>query len=261
MRNPLGTLAERWTLVAGRPVFARVSVDPTPPGAAPVVLVHGFAISGRSLEPTARRLARDHPTYVPDLPGFGRSVRPERVPAIPELAEALAEWMTAVGLERAVLLGHSMGCQVIAELAQRAPGMVERAILVGPSGQPQVSGPIEQIGRLALDGLREPFGLVRIALADYLRFGPRRALRLLREVNRHPMDDRLRGLTAPTLLVVGERDPIFPVELARRQVGSLPCGRLAVVPGAAHAVPYSAPDHVVRLIRDFLATEGSCAPP
>ena len=98
MTRPIGDLAARWHLVDGRPIFSRCSLDPTPAGAAAFVLVHGFAISGRSLLPTARRLAPHFPTYVPDLPGFGRSPKPDRALTVPELADTLAAWMAEVGI-------------------------------------------------------------------------------------------------------------------------------------------------------------------
>jgi pimeloyl-ACP methyl ester carboxylesterase len=255
MSEPIGALGELWTLVDGRPLFARRSVDP-PPDAPPVVLVHGFAISGRSLLPTAARLAPFFPTYVPDLPGFGRSPKPDSSLSVPELAETLAAWLTAVGIERALLIGSSMGCQVIAELAHQAPALVERVVLVGPSGEGPAARLAVQIGRLALDGLREPFGLARIAIEDYLRFGPIRALRLLRSMDQHPLEERLRRMHVPALLVVGGRDPIVTKEQARRLARLLPCGRLVVVPDVAHAVTYSAPDRIARLVRGFAGAAG-----
>jgi pimeloyl-ACP methyl ester carboxylesterase len=79
---------EAWTTLDGRPVFARVSAGGAP-GAVPVVCVHGLGVSGRYLMPTARELAADHPTFVPDLPGYGRSAKPPRPLDVPGLAAAL----------------------------------------------------------------------------------------------------------------------------------------------------------------------------
>ncbi|MGH2618077.1 MAG: alpha/beta fold hydrolase, partial [Thermomicrobiales bacterium] len=62
-------------------------------GALPIVHVHGFGISGRYLEPTAARLAAHYPTYVPDLPGHGRSEHPRRPLDIAGLADALADYL------------------------------------------------------------------------------------------------------------------------------------------------------------------------
>ena len=56
MTSKLAELAETWTIVNGLPMFARVNVDAAPPGAVPIVHLHGFAISGSYLLPTAIRL-------------------------------------------------------------------------------------------------------------------------------------------------------------------------------------------------------------
>ncbi|HKG24834.1 MAG TPA: alpha/beta fold hydrolase, partial [Thermomicrobiales bacterium] len=89
-------LAEHWTIVNGLPMFTRVNVDAAPQGATPLVHVHGFGISGTYLVPTAVRLAANYPTYVPDLPGYGRSHKPKRTLTIPELADALADFLDVV---------------------------------------------------------------------------------------------------------------------------------------------------------------------
>lgn len=55
---------------------------------------------------------------------------------MPELADGLADWMQAVGLGKAALLGNSFGCQIVIECAARHPQQVERAILQGPTTTP-----------------------------------------------------------------------------------------------------------------------------
>src|SRR5436305_1095168 len=68
------SLKETWLDLDGRRLLYRTNADSPPPADAPVLIhVHGFAISGRYLMPTAWRLAPGYRTYVPDLPGFGRS--------------------------------------------------------------------------------------------------------------------------------------------------------------------------------------------
>jgi 2-hydroxy-6-oxonona-2,4-dienedioate hydrolase len=106
MPQKLGRLESRWVTVDGLPVHARVSVDPVPDGFPALVLVHGLGVSGRYMVPTAERLAPHFRVYAPDLPGFGRSGKPSRVLNLTELADALAGWMRAAGLERAALLEH-----------------------------------------------------------------------------------------------------------------------------------------------------------
>ena len=127
-------LVGRWTTVAGLRLFSRVGDVARETNALPIVHVHGFAISGRYLEPTAACLASHYPTYVPDLPGHGHSEKPSRPLNIPELAEALAGYLDSVGVPRAVILGNSSGCLVAAEFAHRYPERTECAVLVSPAG-------------------------------------------------------------------------------------------------------------------------------
>ncbi|HKH20107.1 MAG TPA: alpha/beta hydrolase [Gammaproteobacteria bacterium] len=126
-----------WTRVGGLLMHTLVSTDPVPPDAPAVVLVHGPGLSGRYMIPTASVLPGDFRVYVPDLPGFGDSDKPEEIFNVPELADWLVSWMPAIGLERASLLGNSFGCQVIADLAARHSDRVQQAILQGPTTPPE----------------------------------------------------------------------------------------------------------------------------
>jgi len=123
--------------VAGLRMHALVSIDSVPSHAPAVVLVHGSGLSGRYMIPTARELTDDFRVYVPDLPGFGDSDKPPEIADVPQLADWVAAWMPAIGLEHAALLGNSFGCQIIADLAARYPDRVERAILQGPTTPPE----------------------------------------------------------------------------------------------------------------------------
>jgi 2-hydroxy-6-oxonona-2,4-dienedioate hydrolase len=99
----------------------------------PIVLCHGFGVSSRYMVPLAEALARDFRVYAPNLPGFGRSNRPADVLDIGGLAEALAAWMAALGLGPAALIGNSLGCQVIVEVALRHRERVACLVLQGPT--------------------------------------------------------------------------------------------------------------------------------
>jgi len=128
----------------------------TPPSRTPMVHVHGFGISGSYLEPTAARLASQYPTYVPDLPGMGRSMSPEHPLDLPGLAGALIGYCDAVGIERATFVGNSLGCPVILEVASKFADRIERAVLVSPAGGPNNQPVGRALKQMVLDGPREP---------------------------------------------------------------------------------------------------------
>ena len=249
MRRPL--LERQWRMVGGLAVHARVA-DRVPSWFPAVVLVHGVGVSSRYMCTLARELAPFYRVFAVDLPGFGRSARPPRPLGLIELAEALATWMRASGLRSATVVGNSFGAQIGVELAARRPRMVERLVLISPTTDPAFRTRRQQLLRLLLDAIREPLSLVALAVGDYLRCGPRFALKALAEALRQPLETRLSSVVAPALVMRGMRDPLVSAAWAERVASELPAGRLVVMPGVAHAVHYAAPRSVARTIRRFV---------
>lgn len=240
-----------WTRVDGRQVHARVSAGPAP-GALPVVLVHGYGVSGRYMVPIARRIAAERPVWVPDLPGHGRSEKPERTLDVPGLARALRGFLDAVGVPRAAFLANSMGCQTVAELAVRHPETVDRLIFVGPTADCEARTLRQHLPRLLRAAFEERPSLIPIVIADYLRAGPRLIVEELRAMFEDRIEEKLPGISAPALVVHGERDFIVPHRWAAEVARRLQTDHLFAIPGAGHALNYSAPDELMRLIRPFL---------
>jgi 2-hydroxy-6-oxonona-2,4-dienedioate hydrolase len=186
-----GKLKEIWTSVGGLRMHARISEGPVPEGNPTVVLVHGLVVSGRYMVPAADLLAAHYRVYAPDLPGFGKSEKPPRVLNVAELSDSLVAWMERIGLKSAALVGNSFGCQIIVELALRHPERVERAVLQGPTVDPLGRGALRQIGRLLLDGVREPPSLLPIELLDYLDAGFRRSVRTFQYMLEDRIEEKL----------------------------------------------------------------------
>lgn len=220
----------------------------------PIVHVHGFAISGAYLMPTARALAGRWPSVVPDLPGYGRSERRDDVLGIPALAEALVAVLDALDIDTAVLVGNSMGCSISLEVAHVAPDRVHRLILVSPAGELQSQPLLRALGRLAHDALRESPSMLGVALPDYARFGPLNGLRLFRELSHYPSIERMERTPVPTLLVLGGRDPLMASPGRVREVaGRSPAHvTVALIEGAAHAVNFSHPRELAGTIELWL---------
>ncbi len=220
-------------------------------GAAPVVLLHGFAVSSRYMIPLARLLSAHTPVLAPDLPGSGRSSNPDRVLGIPDLAEVLVAFLDAVGIERVSLVGNSFGCQIALAAAVQHPERIERMVLVGPTVAPGLRRVSSVIAGLLQDALLEPALLVPIAVWDYFDFGARRAWGTLRLLLEDKPEEKLPFIKAPTLVVRGERDPLAPASWTRRMAGMLPQGDHLTIPDAAHAVHFNHPHTMARVIRDF----------
>ena len=167
-QRPASSLADGWTTVDDVRVFYRESRQP--PAADVMMHLHGFGLSGRYLVPTAERLANDFHTYVPDLPGFGRSGR-TKVLDVPDLANAAAGFLDDRGVGSVTLVGNSMGCPVICEFAHLYPERLDRAVLVAPAGGVHNQPLHRAVRQIAHDGVREPTRMLWVAVPDCLRFG------------------------------------------------------------------------------------------
>jgi pimeloyl-ACP methyl ester carboxylesterase len=238
--------------VDGMPVRYRVA---GPVDAPAMVHVHGFAISGTYLLPTARLLTDEFRVYVPDLPGFGRSPKPATTLGIVELATVLRGFMDAVGIERATVVGNSLGCAITAELAEQDPTLVERAVMVGLAGGRHNRPLVRAVAQMARDGVVEPPRLLTVAAPDYLRFGVGRAIRLFSEMTRYPAYERFMTMPVPVMVVIGSRDPLRPTwRTIRRVLGQIPPQvTIVLFQGAAHAINFSHPRELAHAIRQYVA--------
>ena len=247
-------MRDLWTSVDGKRWYARVSGGRE---RRPVVLVHGFGVSGAYFVPLAERLATRFDIYAPDLPGHGRSHTPPAPLDIAGLANELRRWLHAMGLERVSLIGHSMGCQVAVELAARSPGLVDRLVLIGPTLDREARSLRRTLPRFVAGALRERpsrglFSLGLLIVKDYARMGPR-LLDELRAMFAYAIEGSLPRVTAPVLFLRGEKDRVVPQRWLEELAALAPGSSAVVVPGAAHAVHYSHPDAVARAIEGFLS--------
>ena len=183
-----------------------------------------------------------------DLPGWDGSDRPDAVLDIPGLAGELAAWLDTEGLERPRIVANSLGCQVTIDLAAREPERFERIVLIGPTVDPRYRTAIHHAPRFFVDAMREPPTLLPIIVRDYLRFGLRRFVATAGAALRDRPEDKLPSISAPTLVIKGERDAFVSTDWAEEIVELLPRGELAVVPRAPHATHYAAPRSVAALI-------------
>lgn len=210
--------------------------------------MHGIGASSRYLMPLARRLAERNRVYAPDFPGFGRSAKPRGALALPELAGVLDEWMGHLSLGSAVMVGNSFGCQIVAELALRHPARLEAAAFLGPTIDRRARNVWSQAGRVVATAVREPLGLARPLLADYLQAGVVRPLQTLRYALDDPLEAKLPHVDVPVLVVRGDGDAIVPQSWAEEVARLLPLGELVVVPGGAHVLNYDAAGAVADLL-------------
>lgn len=251
MREGAERLRSRWTDALGYRIHSRVSPGET--GDLKLVLVHGQVVSSRYMIPTAFLLAEEYGIYVPDLPGFGESESPDHTLSLAELADALEAWMAANGIEAAVMIGHSFGCQVVAEHAVRHPRRVRGVVLQGPTVDPSARTAASQIARWLLNALIEPPSMWLVLALDLWQAGFRRSLgNFFGPLMSDEIERKLPNIPVPSMVVRGSRDPIVPHRWAAEAARLLPGGCLRTIPGAPHTVNFTAPLEVVRVMRPLL---------
>jgi len=230
-RQPFGDLS----IVVKRFPQRRETSDPA------FVLVHGIGVSSRYFQPTAAELAQHGQVYLVDLPGYGASPDPRRDVSLSDHAAVLASFLAAARLTRPVIVGHSMGAQVVARLAVEHPDIIDHIVLMAPTLPPEARTFWRSVGRLFIDGFREPPIVNLIAVTDYfVRCGVPYALRQIPHLLGDRLEDYVHRVRAHTLVLAGDRDPIVSPEWAAEVSALIPNSRAQTVSGA-HVVMFTDP--------------------
>jgi pimeloyl-ACP methyl ester carboxylesterase len=238
--DDLAMVIRRFPPVVGAPVDGR-----------PFVLVHGIGVSSRYFRPSAAQLAKYGTVYLVDLPGYGSAPNPHREVSIAEHADVLARFLVAEGIDAPVLVGHSMGTQVVSQLVLDHPGVTDRIVLLAPTMDPAAREFWHAAGRLMRDILTcEPARVNAIVSVDYFfRCGVPYFLRQTRHLLADRIEDRLPLLEVKGLVIRGDKDCVCPEGWTRRVAGLLKDGSYAEVPGP-HVIMFTDPPRVAALIAD-----------
>jgi pimeloyl-ACP methyl ester carboxylesterase len=253
----------------------------------PVVLIHGMVNSSRHWEAVAVRLADAYTVIAPDLIGHGDSAAPRGDYSLGAHAAGVRDLLAAIGVDRASVVGHSLGGGVAMQFFYQFPQRTERLVLVSSGGlggevspllrsaalpgasallslvahRRVVAGMADLGGRLRERGSGKGVYLQAIAraLRPLEQPGAREAfLQTLRSVidargQRVSARDRLYLLSGmPTLLVWGERDNTIPLAHGREAHLAIPHSRFETLPRAAHFPHLEDPEGLAAVLRRFL---------
>ncbi|MFC6733716.1 alpha/beta fold hydrolase [Haladaptatus sp. DYSN1] len=258
----------------------------------PVVLLHGGIVDaahlswGAVIEP----LAETHHVYALDMLGYGRSDIPDIEYTTDRHVELLGGFLDAVGLDRAALVGISLGGGVALGFALRNPDRVDRLVLVDSYGLGRelpnglltyVLAQVPVFNRVSIGLLKRSRALARASLGSIVydmdtvtedvvdafydqlqRPGVATAFRSWRkhEVTRSGYrtvyTDRLGEVETPTLLLHGAEDELFPPKWSERAAVRMSNAECEVIEDVAHWLPREKPALCVKLVRDFLEREG-----
>lgn len=241
--------------------FRVLSSHPSADAAVPAfVLIHGIGMSHRYLARLHRTLAASGEVHSVDLPGFGGLPKPAAPLPVPEMARALGAVLDRLGVQGAVLIGHSMGAQWVVELAAQRPDLASAVVVIGPVSDDRHRSVLEQSTALAVDTIGEPLDGNITSFADYLRCGPFWYLNQLRHMIDYPIEERVSALACPLLIIRGLHDRVAGQDWCRRLRDRAPGSSLVIVPAHRHLVQHTAPRAVAGAIIAFLAGLSHQAP-
>lgn len=241
----------------------------------PCLLLHGFPLSSEIFAPVRPALETVARVITPDLPGFGRSAKPLGGYTMEGLAAVVGQMADALGLDRFVLGGHSMGgyvaMRVAAAMRERLAALIlidTRAAADAPEARERRQAAMAAIGRGEREAFLDGFAGNLVGISTRTR-APRiveELRRLADDVPDHALigalagmrerpdsTETLAGLAVPALLVVGEEDTVTPPAEMAALAQRMPRGELAVIPAAGHTPTVERPVATAEVLVAFLS--------
>ncbi len=210
------------------PVVSHVAGD-----GPPLILLHGLAASWDWWRRNIPALSARFRVTAVDLPGFG-GTHPDARFVLDDAPGQIVDLMDEAGIERAHVIGHSMGGVVASGIAADHPERVDRLVLVDagfialdPSWRHRITGSIATLPW-------STFSMAPVVVRDLWRSGIVRMAGATREVMTADWSAKLPSIQAPTLVVWGEHDGICALDIGRQLVAAIPDATMVVIPGAGH---------------------------
>lgn len=268
-----------------------VAYTDTGRGGPAILLVHGLGSNLLVWRKTVDALARDHRVVAIDLPGYGRSSKKNYPYSMAFFADVVDRVIARLGLDRPVVIGHSMGGQIAMTHALRFPKRSRALVLAAPAGfetfEPGEGQWLVEVVSKEFIKATPPETLYANVANTFAGDVPDEALflyahrvqiidgpefdayayanaRSVRAMVKGPVFERLPEIEVPVLVVFGAEDKLIPnqalhggttQEVAERATRRLPKARLVLLPGAGHLLQLERPTPWVGAVRHFLATE------
>ncbi len=231
-----------------------------------IILIHGAGGTHLHWPYNLRRL-NHHRIFAPDLPGHGKSEGLGEQ-SIDKYAQAIANWMDAAGIKKAIVGGHSMGGAIAQTLALQSPQKVSGLILVG-------TGSVLRVNPDLLEMLSNPATTpAALDLVTKWSYAPGTDPKLLAQV-REQMDatrpavmhgdylacskfdvtSQLSQIKTPTLILCGELDKMTPIHLSQQLQTSISGAKLVLIPEAGHMVMLEQPEAVAAAVIAFITNK------
>jgi pimeloyl-ACP methyl ester carboxylesterase len=258
-------------------------------GADQVICLHGLGSNKASFFETVSALTPDHTVHAIDLPGFGGSSKPARAAYdSPYFSRAVLGYMDAMGIDRAHLIGNSMGGRIALEVALEDPDRAVTVSLLAPAlafRKRRELVPLVKLVRPELAAIPHPMRAARVrayfwtlfarperldpaaadvAVDEFCNTYRSRTARIaffaaLRNIyldaphGKRGLWTRIRELRPPSLFVWGDSDRLVPAAFARHVRDAVPAARQVVLPECGHVPQVELADRTNALIRSHIA--------
>lgn len=242
-----------------------------------VVLLHGYLESALVWEDFVPSLYKEVRVVTLDLPGHGISVVTGEVHTMDFLADTVADALTALGIGRCTLVGHSMGGYVALAFCERHPGMLDGLVLLSSTPNPDTPEKAENRRReIALVKAGKKDMLARVApAAGFAEEKPHADASVYRRpdragfpyrdegivallggmITRKDQNAMLRSSDVPQLFILGKKDGYVPPEAAEKMVAEHPQAGVVWLEHSGHMGFLEEPETTARAILDFVKSE------
>ena len=235
-----------------------------------LLLIHGLGASAERWEHVIPQFAKNYRVLVPDLIGFGLSDKPLVDYTTDYLSDFIRKFLKKLNINSVSIIGSSLGGQIGAEFTYQNNSMVEKLVLISPSGIMKHSTPaldayvmaaLYPSDSSASNAFQIMSGSKNIDKKTIKGFVQRMKLpnakmafmsTLLGLKDAEIISEKLVSITSPTLIIWGENDPIIPIKYAQSFVSEIDDCRFVKMENCGHTPYVESPDEFYKIVSDFL---------
>ncbi|UTX51961.1 alpha/beta fold hydrolase [Leucobacter aridicollis] len=217
------------------------------------VLIHGIGMGRIVFDEVAEVLSVQGGVLVPDLPGFGDSPEPGTEATIQDNAELIERFIASQATGDVTLVGHSMGTQIVAEVAKQFPESIDTLALIAPTINRHERSATKQAARMVQDLYGESPKVLVEGVVEYAKTSPLWFANKLRLMLDHEIENVCPDIATPTLVMRGETDHVCPRDWVQEVAAALPDSEYEEIPDRGHEAVIKSPEPVASMILEFVA--------
>ncbi len=228
----------------------------------PVLLfLHGWRSESSVWFPALENFDAENSIYCLDLPGFGKSELPHSAYSVENYSEIISGFISKLGLDKVVIIGHSFGGRIAIKLASKNPDFLKGIVLVDSAGfvdktlsnklKRIIAKPLKPIFKFkALHGIRKSIYRF-IGSEDYVAT-PQLRENYLKVIGEDLSED-MKKINIPTMIIWGDKDKDTPINYAHKMKNIIKNSKLKIIKGAGHFSFLDKKEEFSESFKNFLA--------